>query len=137
MRSRWPIGRVGSRPQPRRAGARSASLDAARRPVPGAMLGGESIALILRWKLASIVESDPHRCRMRLDQHVRHGDLVLQVGPLPSTPRIFVGAQVIPGPAEEGTLSHAGDEIGNQVIAKSIALCARSLAHFTGCASSV
>src|SRR5262249_3280305 len=40
------------------------------RPIPGAMLGGESIGLVLHWKLASVVESDPHRCRMCLDQHV-------------------------------------------------------------------
>jgi hypothetical protein len=36
--------------------------------------------------------ADPHRCRMRLDQHLRHGDLVLQVGSLASMPRIFKGA---------------------------------------------
>ena len=36
---------------------------------------------------------------MGLEQHVRDGDLVLQVRPLAAVTRILVGADIVPGPA--------------------------------------
>src|ERR1700752_3449911 len=50
------------------------------RAVPGAVLGRERIAAIFRREIVTFVESEPQRSRMRLDQHIRDGDLVLQAG---------------------------------------------------------
>src|SRR5689334_9300963 len=47
------------------------------RPVPGAMLGRESVATVFRRETAALIEGQAERGRMRLQQHVRHGDLVL------------------------------------------------------------
>src|SRR5215471_8638351 len=46
-------------------------------PVPRAVLGRECIPAVFRGELVTIVENHSHRGRMRLDQHVGDGDLVL------------------------------------------------------------
>ena len=54
---------------------------------------------------------------MSLDQDVGDGDLVLQVRPLATMSRIFVSAQIVPGPAVERAGTHARNEVGDQVVA--------------------
>src|SRR5690242_4155739 len=63
---------------------------------------------------------------MRLDEHVRDRDLVLEVGPLAAAARILVGADVVPGPAIERALANAGDVVGRHVIAEAVALVGRA-----------
>src|SRR5262249_42584278 len=47
------------------------------RAVPRPVLGRERIPTVFRGELVAIVENHSHRGRMRLDQHVGYGDLVL------------------------------------------------------------
>src|SRR5258708_34303412 len=56
------------------------------RPVPRAMFGREPIAAIFAWKRAAIVECEPQRGRVRLDQDVGYADLALQIAPLAGVP---------------------------------------------------
>jgi len=67
------------------------------RAVPRAVLGRKYIPAVVRGKLVAIVDDHPHRGRMRLDQHVGYGDLVLQVWPFAPMSRIFVGPEIVPG----------------------------------------
>src|SRR4029077_882046 len=50
------------------------------RPVPRAVLGRECIAVILGGELRTGVEGELQRSGVRLNQHVRNGDLVLELG---------------------------------------------------------
>jgi hypothetical protein len=40
--------------------------------------------------------------------------------------RIFVGAQIIPGPAVERAVTHARNEVGDEIVAEAIALVGRA-----------
>src|SRR6185437_10080253 len=79
------------------------------RAVPRAMLGGKRIAAIFRREVAAVVESEPQRSRMRLQQHVGDGDLVLQVGALAGMSRVLMVTDVEPGPAVEGAFANPRD----------------------------
>src|SRR2546423_6415740 len=96
------------------------------RPVPRAVLGGERIAGVFGRKLVAAVDDHPHRGGMCLDQHVGHGDLVLEVRPLAAVARVFVGAKIVPGPAVEGAIAHARHEVGHKIVAETVALVGRA-----------
>ena len=59
---------------------------------------------------------------MRLDQHVGHGDVAGQIGPLALQPRILVIADIVPGPAVECALPHRRRIVRRQVVAQAVAL---------------
>src|SRR6202011_4586218 len=90
--------------------------------VPRAVLGRKRIASVLSGKLRPGVEGKLQRGGVRLDQHVRDGDLVPELAPLAAMVRILVGAEVKPRPAIESALAHARDEIRHQIIAEAVAL---------------
>ena len=71
------------------------------------------------------VERHVERGRVRLDEHVGHDHLVLQLGVLALVPRVLVGADVIPGPAVEAAFLDVGDVVGHQVVAQPVALVDR------------
>src|SRR4029077_5219377 len=79
--------------------------------VPRTVLGGKNIAAVLGRKLRAVIERHAERSRMGRDEHVRDGDLVLQVAPLASVARVLVRADVVPGPAVECALAHASDVV--------------------------
>src|ERR1700733_14181907 len=91
------------------------------------MLGGKTIAAVFRRECITIVECQTERGRVRLDQDIRYGDLVLQVGTLARMVGVFMIADIEPWPAIERALAHAGDVIGNEVVAKTIALVGRTI----------
>ena len=68
-------------------------------PVPGAMLGCEPITAIFRRKRSAVVECQPKRRRVRLYEYVGNGDFALQVWTFAGVPRVFVAADIEPGPA--------------------------------------
>ena len=86
-------------------------------PVPGAMLGRKKVPLIFRWELFAIIEGDSDLCIVRIQDDVRSDDLVFKFGVLAVVSGILMSAHIPPGPAEEATLLHMGDVIGNQVVA--------------------
>ena len=90
------------------------------------MLGGKGAAAEFGAKLLAGIERHAERGRVRLQQHVGHDDLVLEVGPRALVARILVRADVIPGPAVETALAHPGDVIGRQVVAETVALVGRA-----------
>ncbi len=94
--------------------------------VPGAVFGGENVAAVLRRELRRVIERHAERGRMGLDEHVRDGDLVLEIRPLAAMTRVLVGADVVPGPAVERAFAHAGDVIGRHVVAEPVALVGRA-----------
>src|SRR6202451_3551914 len=94
--------------------------------IPGAVLGGEDVAAIFGRELRGVIERHAERRRMGLEQHVRDGDLVLQVRPLRGVTRSLVAADIVPGPAVIGALAHAGDVIGRHIVAKAVALIGRA-----------
>ena len=49
---------------------------------------------------------------MGLQENVRNSDLVFEIGTLATMTRILVGADVIPGPAVECAVAHAGNVVG-------------------------
>ncbi len=59
---------------------------------------------------------------MRLQQHVGHGHLAGQVGPLALVGRVLVVADIVPGPAVEGAWPHPRHIVGRQVVAQPVAL---------------
>src|SRR5215831_12268704 len=63
---------------------------------------------------------------MRLDEHVGNSDLVLQVRPFAAMTRIFVRADIIPRPSVESAVTHARDEVGNEIVAQIVALVGRA-----------
>src|SRR5690348_11003205 len=81
---------------------------------------------ILRRELRTVVEGDPHRGRVGLNQNVRDRDLVLEIGAPAGMIRVLVSAQVVPGPAEEGPLANPRDVIGDEIVAPSIPLVDRA-----------
>ncbi len=59
---------------------------------------------------------------MGLHQHVRDGDLVLEIGPQARLPRIFVSADEVPRPAIKGAFNDMRGIFKRRVVAKLIAL---------------
>src|SRR4029077_1527220 len=94
--------------------------------IPRTMLGGKDTAPIVRRKLRSVVDRHAERGRMRFNQNVGQRYLVLKVGALAAVMRIFIPADVIPRPAEEGAFAHPRDVIGRQVVAEVVALVGRA-----------
>ena len=76
-------------------------------------------------ELLAGVEGHAERRRVRLDEHVGHDHLVLQLGVLALVARVLVGAEVIPGPAVEAAFLDVGDVVGHQVVAQRVALVDR------------
>src|SRR4051794_25211996 len=54
----------------------------ATRSIPRPVLGGEGVHAIRGWKHRARVERHAERRRVRLEQHVRYGDLVAELGVL-------------------------------------------------------
>src|SRR6202022_222234 len=96
------------------------------RAIPRAVEGREGVACILRRKHRAAVESHLQRRRMWLEDHVGHRHLAREVGPLPLAPRILVVSEIPPGPPIERALLHAGDIVGNQIVAEAVALVRRA-----------
>src|SRR4051812_10012105 len=40
--------------------------------------------------------------------------------------RIFIGAQIVPRPAEESAITHPRNKVGNEIVAKTVALVGRA-----------
>src|SRR5579871_2083726 len=93
------------------------------------MLRREAIAAVFLWEIAAVIEGEPQRSRMRLDQHIRGGDLVLQVWPLPGMMGILMATDVIPGPAVKAAFAHATNVVGHQVVAEPVALIGGAPGH--------
>src|SRR5467141_5248344 len=90
------------------------------------MLGSENIALILRWELSAFVEGDPERGVVRMKDHIRRDDFVLQFRMLALMPRVLVSALVPPGPAIITALLHVGDVVRNQIVPQRVAFVHRT-----------
>ena len=58
---------------------------------------------------------------MGLEQKVGDGDGA-DLGRVRGVPRVEVAAQIVPRPAEELALPHAGDVVGHEVVAEPVAL---------------
>src|SRR3974390_1280460 len=91
-----------------------------------AMLCHKCIAAVLRGKLRAIVESHFHRGRVSLNQNVRSGDPVFQIGTLSTMMGVLMVAEVVPRPPEEGAVLDPGDEIRDKIIAEPVALVDRA-----------
>src|SRR5262249_13582021 len=90
------------------------------------MLGGKNRAAIVRRKLRAVIDRHPERGGMRLDKSIRHWSLVLEFRLRAAMLRIFIGADVVPGPAVERALAYARDIIGRHVVAQSVAFVGRA-----------
>src|SRR3982074_2018224 len=91
------------------------------------MLGGKSIAAIFRWKCIPVVEGEPKRSRVRLDQNVGNGGFPLQIRPFADAPRIFVAADIEPRPAVECPFAHTRDVIRHQIVSRAVAFIGRAI----------
>src|SRR5205085_1064078 len=96
------------------------------RAIPGAVLGGKDAAAVFGREPVAGIDRELQRGRMRLEQDVGNDDLVLEVGPLALVARVFVRADVIPGPAVEAAFAHARDVVGRQIVAEPVALVGRA-----------
>src|SRR6266849_2500044 len=94
--------------------------------IPRAVLGGESVAAIFFGKIASLVERQSKRCRMRLKQNIRYCDLVFQIRTFASMPGVLMAANIIPWPSIKCVLANAGHIVGHQIVAEAIALVGRA-----------
>src|SRR5690349_23683996 len=90
--------------------------------VPRSVRGRKCIAAIVRGKAGAVIEGEPQRRRMRLYQHIGHGDLALEVGPRAGMPRILMVADVEPWPAIERVFLYPRDIIGHEIVAEPVAL---------------
>src|ERR1017187_4549347 len=83
------------------------------------MLGGETVALVLRRKLRALVKHHLQRSKVRVHQDIGSDDLGLQFGVLAGMPRILLAAaraaEVVPGPAVKSAFLNVGHVVGNQV----------------------
>src|SRR5579863_969402 len=80
-------------------------------PIPRSMLGGEQISAIFFRELLAVVESEPQRRVMRLQQDIRHDGLGLHLRMLARQSWIFVLAQVEPRPPVESAFLHVRDVV--------------------------
>src|SRR6267378_7286089 len=90
------------------------------------MLGSENIAMVFRRKLLAVIESNPQRGVVRMKDHIRRDDLVLQFRMLALMPRVLVSAHVPPGPAIKTALLHVGDIVRNQIVPQRVAFVDRT-----------
>src|SRR5215469_10736680 len=97
----------------------------ARCAVPGAVQGRKSAALET-FELVARIEHHLQRRRMRLQQYVRDGDLVLEVAPLADMPWVLVRPHIVPGPAVEAALAHAREIVRREIVAKPVPLVGRA-----------
>src|SRR6266478_3447552 len=91
------------------------------------MLGREAVSTIFRRKRAAVVESQPKRSRVRLDQNVGNGDFALEIGTFAGVMRIFVVADIEPWPAIKCAFLHAGDVVWNEVVAQTVTFIGRAI----------
>src|SRR6185295_9727043 len=63
---------------------------------------------------------------MRLDQDLRHDDLVLEIRALASVGRVLVAADVVPGPAVEAAVLYGGQVIGRKIGTDMVAFVPRA-----------
>ncbi len=90
------------------------------------MFGCKGIARVVGGKLLAGVEEHLERGEVRLQDHVGRDDLVLQLRMRSHQARILVAAHVVPGPAVEAVFLHAGDVVGNEVVAQVVTLVGRA-----------
>src|SRR6476469_7088659 len=91
------------------------------------MLGRKSVAGIFGRKGVAGIECETQRRRVRLNENVGHGDFALEIRPLAGVVRIFMVADIEPGPAIKRALTHPGDVIGHQIISQTVALVGRAI----------
>src|SRR5258708_8856574 len=91
------------------------------------MVGREPIAPLFARKCAGVVEGEPKRRRVRLEQDVGNTDLALQIGPLAGVSRVFVIADIVPRPAVERAFAPARNVVGHQIVPKTVALIGRAI----------
>src|SRR5262249_42515144 len=94
--------------------------------IPRTVLGRKAVAAILWGKIAAVVEGQPERRRMRLQQHVRDRHLVLEVGAHADMGRILIGADVEPRPAVEFAFADPRYIVRHQVVTAAVALIGRA-----------
>src|SRR5215207_7446891 len=82
----------------------------------------EGVAPVFIGKVLAIVEGDAERSRMSLEEHIGDGHLGCKVGAVPLAARIFIAADVVPGPAVKLSLSDFGSIFEGHVVAELIAL---------------
>src|SRR4029079_7313465 len=63
---------------------------------------------------------------MRLDQHVGNSDLVFQIRARAAAARVFMRAEVIPGPSIERAVAHTRLVVRNEIVAEASALIGRA-----------
>src|SRR6202011_2530138 len=83
-------------------------------------------------KRNAVVECNTKRRRVRLDQNIGNRGFPLQIRTLAGMPRIFVAANVEPGPAVERTLAHPGDVVRHQLVSHAVTLVGRAI-DVAGC----
>src|ERR1700737_2456370 len=86
------------------------------------MLGREPITSIFGRKRAAVVECKPEGSRVRLDENVGNGDFALQIRTFADVPRIFVAADIEPGPPVERTFVHPSNVVRHQIVSETVAL---------------
>jgi hypothetical protein len=75
-----------------------------------------------RGKLVALVEGKAKRRGVRLQQYVGDRDFAFKVGTRAAArPRVYVAADIVPGPAVEGSGLYRCHVIGRQIVAKQIA----------------
>src|SRR5215207_5643022 len=82
----------------------------------------KGIALVFIGKVLATVEGNAERSRMSLEEHIGDGHLGCKVGAVPLVARIFIAADVIPGPAVKLSLFDFGGIFEGYVVAELIAL---------------
>src|SRR5271168_1245053 len=90
--------------------------------VPGTVLGGENVSLVLCRELLAFIEGKLQGGVMGLQQDIRDDGFVLQFGMLALKPRIPMPADVPPGPAVESAFLNVRDVVGDQIVAERVAL---------------
>src|SRR5581483_1073876 len=90
--------------------------------VPGAVFGGEDVAVIFGGELLRFVKNHFEGSEVRLQKNVVSYYFVPQFGMFALMLRVVVPAHVIPGPAVEAAILNVGDVVRHKVIAQGIAL---------------
>src|SRR6202795_369675 len=101
-------------------------------PVPRAVLGCEPITAIFQWKCSAVVECQPERRRVRLNENVGNGDFALQVRTFAGVPRVWVAADIEPGPAVERPFAHPGNVVRHQIVSHPVTLIGGAI-HIAVC----
>src|SRR5262249_40909022 len=90
------------------------------------MLGGKDGALVFGRKLAALIEHHLQRGVVRLNKHVGHDHLILQLRVLAVMAWILISTYVVPGPAVESAFLDIRDLLRREVMSQSILLVDRS-----------